>query len=138
MNLYELRVLYKPKYIKPFLGVLDELEYQFSYIAEAFHIVRQAIERNMYANLGEWKKDLEQKRNPGLNIYIAINNVAFAHLQSGKHHTFRGIISGLGAGEGLLELYEFTAKELVKMKYWTKKEYKEYRKNLDEAIATVG
>jgi len=138
MNLYELRSIYKPGFLKPMIGVLDELEYQFSYIHEAFEIVRNAIERNMYANLGEWKKDLADSNNPRLHIYLAINNVAYAHLQTGRYHSYFGEIAEFGAGKGLVDLYVFTAKELVVMGQWTKKEYKEYMDNLKEAIATVG
>lgn len=138
MNLYEFRGIYKPKYTKPFVGILDELEYKFSHISEAFTIVRSSIERNIYSNPKEWKGDLVESNNPRLNIYIAINNVAYNHLQSGKYHVFRGEIAGYGPGEGLFELYEFSAKGLVKMGFWTKKDYKEFNENLKKAIATVG
>lgn len=138
MNLYEFRGIYKPRYIKPFIGVLDELEYKFLYIPEAFQIVRVAIERNIYANLGEWKDNLHESRNPRLNIYIAMNNVAYAHLQTGKYHMFLGAIAEYGAGNGLIELYKFSAKELVKLGHWSNKDYKESIDCLKDAINSVG
>lgn len=138
MNLYFLKSIYKPKSITPFLGILDEMEYEFSYIPESFRIVREGIKRNLYANIGEWVEDLDKTNNPRLHICIAINNITYFHLQSGRHHMWFGEIGNIGPGKGLLELYRYSAKELVRMKHWTKKEESEYLKNLDEAIKTIG
>jgi hypothetical protein len=115
MNLYEFRSVYRPNSIKPLIAVLDELEYEFSYIAESFQIVRRGVERNIYANIKEWTNDLYKSHNPRLNICIAINNIAYAHLQSGQYHGFRGEIAAYGPGEGLVELYKFSSSELIRL-----------------------
>lgn len=138
MNLYEFRKIYRPKAITPFLGVLDELEYQFSYIHDSFKIVRDAIERNIYGNIREWNGHLNENHNPRVNIYIAITNIAYNHLQSGRYHLHFGVLAEFGEGKGLKELYDYSVKELVKLGHFSKKDAKEHHEALKQAISTIG
>lgn len=139
MNLYWLRAIYKPKSIAPYLGILDELEYEFSHVRESFLIVKNEIVRNIYEDIDYAEKILvENCVGPRAEIYFAINEISLKHLATGRYHIFRGEIADFGPGPGLCELNGYSAKKLYEMGCLTKKQYLENRQFFRKHILPVG
>jgi len=138
MNLYVFKDFYKPKSLKPFFAILDELEYIFRNDYEAFYIVREYIEKDMYSYVTQWKDYLLETGNPRLHIMIAINDISFSCIGSGKYHRFRGDLSDSNEGIGLMNLFKYSSVKLVEMKHWSKKDAVIAMKEINKAIALVG
>ena len=112
-----------PIEVQTVLSLLDETEQQLeraipptaglpSRYSEAFALVK----REVLANLDKWKALIDKEKDrPEVCPYVMLMWVAGNHLQSGEHHTYRGLLSPLGLGNDLLRIFDASVDELFKL-----------------------
>jgi len=111
-----LKKAFAPKEVKAALGALDEASYRFQ--TEAFHMVRNLIERSLLANPNAFVRLIHESggRTPREWVYSQIGNIAGNLLESGQYHIYRGVLNPMGPGNDLLKMFDATYDELLQMK----------------------
>ena len=105
------------------LGLFDEAKQKLekatpsssafpSRYSEAFELVRSEI----LADLDKWEPLIQNERDrPRVCVYVMISTVARAHVQSGQHHIYRGLLNPMGLGNDLLRILDGSIDEFLKM-----------------------
>lgn len=128
--------LFLSKEIKEVLLTLKYMGNKFDNFT-SFGIVRNNAEKIILKNKDMIKEIMtENNISPERTAYSWINNVAGDLLESGKYHIYRETLNQ--TGNELLQIFDLTTDELVKLGDMTKEKAKQQKGNIRENIKQIG
>jgi len=127
--------IFLPQEVKEGLKVLNELEPEFN---KDFWIVKDYIVRMCKAHTQETKQMILQIGNARIWALDRILSVTKNLLGSGEYHLYRGIISPMGAGFGLINIFETALTKLIDNNKITERNAQLIRESLDQEIKQAG
>lgn len=131
-----LNKFFAPKEVKAALGVLDELNYKYD--NEAFRLVKGFVKKVIDSDPNKIVEVINSGSGPREWIYTVIANISGDFLESGKFHLYRGVINPMGPGDGLLQLFDDSLDELVKIGKIKSKEAKLNKNAIRENLKNIG
>ena len=117
------------------LAAIDEVEDEEG--AEGLHQIKQLV---VDAVVADADKTISSIKDDGLSARtltcLLISNVLSVELTSGKHHTYRGVLSA--NGDRLLGLWDYAVEQQKQSGYYDEEEAKNDLKWIRDEIKTVG
>jgi hypothetical protein len=117
------------------LGVIDEMEDEEG--AEGFRLIKQLVVDMVVADPDKTISSLKDDGLSARTLTLLLTlNILGEELTSGKHHTYRGVLSA--NGDRLLRLWDFAVKQQKQSGYYDEEEAQNDLKWIREGIKTVG
>ena len=126
MNFF--KKLTAPKEVRALLGILDEIactrvsqsgisipRASTWHDSEAFQIVRNEIEKMIFAQPHEFVRMVQNGTPPRQWVWSVIANIAGHRAGSGHYHIYSGFLNPMGPGEELVQLFDMAIDELSRM-----------------------
>jgi hypothetical protein len=121
--------------VRSVLAAIDEVEDEEG--AEGLHQIKQLV---VDAVVVDADKTISSIKDDGLSARtltcLLISNVLSVELTSGKHHTYRGVLSA--NGDRLLRLWDYAVEQQKQSGYYDEEEAKNDLKWIRDEIKTVG
>ena len=128
--------LFLEKEIKAVLGVLDELDFEFSEFLH-FNDVRSLAEKIILKNQHDIIRIMrEQNISPRRTACSWINNVSGDILESGQYHVYRGVLSPVG--DAYLKIFDRSTELLSQVGDMSEEQAREHKQGMRNRIQKVG
>lgn len=131
-----LNSLFLEKEIKAVIGALLELEYEFK-VNPFYEDVKSLSEKIILTSKTEILALMKNKNRTPRHIALSyINNISGDFLESGKFHTFRGVLNN--TGNGYLLIFDKSTDLLISIGDKDIGTASEHKKNMRDRINEVG
>lgn len=107
----EIRKSFSKKEVKEALKVLEEENDKWDF--DGFELVKNSVEKMILSNTKHFLDDIRKGRSIRGYIYSIIANVSGDMAESGQYHIYRGVLSPMGPGRDLLNIFDSAIDELV-------------------------
>lgn len=129
--------MFLPPEMKIAMDILDEADFYFKPLGNAFSHVRHPIEAGIKKQPRALAKLIRDSgKHPRIWVYSMICNISGDYAESGQYHIYRGVLKPFG--EKFLEIHDEAMDELIKLKEITGEVAAEQKSKLREGIASVG